>query len=114
VPPSEADSSVGAKWRWAFPGAAVAIGTYLLAWAWRWPHSDIRDGWAQIMGVFVLGVGVATFHLARKSPSRRWLVMTPAVSAAALGVWALDAVSDGQQSACGSALEACSSLLPGF
>lgn len=94
-------------------GPPVLVGAYLLAWAWRWPHSDIRNVWATAIGTVVLVVGVATYLATARW--RRALVLTivPALLAAALGLWALTVVTDGQESACGYRLDACSSILPG-
>jgi hypothetical protein len=101
-------------------GVAVGLGSYLLAWAWRWPHSDNRNNGATLLGTFtlLLGVGFALYAARGKQPTSGWavgvmaVVSTMASAVIALSWFALVVVTEGQEEACGS-LPACDSLLPG-
>lgn len=86
----------------------------MVAWAWQWPHSDLRNAGAVFVGSGVLVVGLTTAAVAAAAP--RWvvLVVLPSAVAAVFGVFVLYAVSAGQSAACGNELEACTSLLPGL
>ena len=101
------------RWRWVGPVAAVAVGLYLLAWAWRRPHSDTRNHGAILVGTGVLVVGLAAAVFARAGRRGVLLVALAPVLAAVLGLVVLYGVSSDQRAACG-ALAACTSLLPGL
>jgi hypothetical protein len=64
-------------------------------------------------GVLVLAVGLVTSLIAWRWSGRWWLAITPSGLAAVVGLFTLAGVSEGQELACGTALEACRSLLPG-
>ena len=113
------DREVARWWCRVLPAAAVLVGLYLLAWAGRWPHSDMRNAGAIVVGigmlaVGVLAIGVVAASLAATSPWRWLLVVLPTGLAIVFGVFALAGISSDQQRACGDQLADCSTLLPGL
>lgn len=99
----------------AAPVAAVLVGAYLLAWAERWPHADVRDRGALLAGGFTLVVGLATVLVMVRSRSRwmRRIAILGAVPVAVAGFLLVGVVTTDQRQACGDLLPACQSLLPG-
>lgn len=117
VPPTLSTPRLRRPWRGAATAAsvgAVLMGGYLLAWAARWPHSDVRNGGASIAGSGAIVVGISCALLAQaKALALRLLGGGMALTCALLGAVALAGVSEDQVSACGSP-PACESLLPGW
>jgi len=105
-------------WLWVAPAAAVAVGVYLLSWAGRWPHSDVRNAGAVLTGVGVLAVGAVAAGCCAAGFATTWwrrvLMLVPTGLAVMVGLFALATVSADQQAACGTELAACSALLPGL
>jgi hypothetical protein len=92
----------------------VLGGGYLLAWAWRWPHADMRNSGASLLGTCAVLLGIATLVVALRVSRPRVMRGAAAVSAIAIVLCAvaLVGVTDGQEDACGAA-PACDSLIPG-
>ena len=96
------------------PATCVTIGAYLAAWAWRWPHSDMRNVWATVVGAALLVVGGVSLVAIRRLPvwpRRLGTLLTAALGL--LGLWVLAVVSEDQRRICGDVLRQCRSLLPG-
>jgi hypothetical protein len=96
--------------------ASLVIGVYLIAWAARWPHSDLRESYAIAAGTVSAGSGVVAAVVAMRSRPG----ILPALAAAAAGAAAivgglvLAGVTGDQSEVCGDVLAACESLLPGL
>ena len=77
------------------PLACVTIGGYLAAWAWRWPHPDMRNVAATVVGAGLLVVGGAFLVASRRLPvwpRRLGRLLTAALGL--LGLWVLAVVSE--------------------
>jgi len=95
---------------------AVLVGAYLLAWAWRWPHSDHRNAWASFLGTGGLAVGALSLVFAIR-PAHRFVRAGLALCSAAtisVSVMGLVVIGADQRQACGDVLPVCDSLLPGL
>jgi hypothetical protein len=95
--------------------ACAGVGVYLLAWAQRWPHSDLREAWAVGLGCASLVAGVVAAASSQRLRTTGQLVAA-AVTGALLvgGIWGLTVLGHDQARACGDRLPQCRSLLPGL